>query len=155
MKTYREFQPTGFDSKGLGLDDKQDWLVAPNGTNRDAGVLTRANWEAQEKILAEADPDGLDHQVHRFGHWGNGWFEIVIVRPETLAAEVAEECDCSDYPVLSDDVYNRLEAEEKQCLWKQARLKERVELCVKAGINIMASRRDDMPQAVSEFIEVE
>lgn len=155
MKTYREFQPTGMDPKGLGLDDKQDWLVAPNGTNRDADLRTRANWEAQEKLLAEVDPEGKDHSVYRFGHWGNGWFEIILVRPETKAAEVAEECDCSDYPVLMDDVYNRLEQEEKQAEWKRARLKERIELCNKAGINIMASRRDDMPEAVSEFIQVD
>ena len=26
---YRDFAPTGFDSKGLGLPDQQDWFVLP------------------------------------------------------------------------------------------------------------------------------
>jgi len=32
-------------------------------------------------------------EVHRFGHWACGWFEIILVRPGTNAAKKAEEIE--------------------------------------------------------------
>ena len=109
MKTYSEFRPTGFDPKGLALEDRQDWLVAPCGHNRDSTLLDESNWATQLKAL----PEGDDAEIHCFGHWACGWFEILIVRPGSAAAKEAEELEgaLSNYPVLSDEDYSEREFE--------------------------------------------
>lgn len=114
LKTYREFRPTAFDARGLGCEDRQTWLVGPCSRTRDSGTLERANFDALVQSLEAIDPDGTDHEVHRFGHWGPGWFEIVLVRPDSKAHEEAAECACAleNYPVLSDDLYSQYESEE-------------------------------------------
>ena len=55
MITYREFRPSGFDVKGLGLDDRQDWLVAPVTVNRDSNCLERSNWEVVTDDITSTD----------------------------------------------------------------------------------------------------
>lgn len=147
MITYREFLPTCFDVAGLGCQGRQHWLVAPCGTNRDADALTRANFDALRECLAEVDPTGDDHEIYRFGHWANGWFELVLVRPGSAAAAEAESCEAAlaDYPVLSENLFSDYENEETMQAWRHARLKERIEWCSRAGVSIFAARRDDMP----------
>ena len=120
LTPYSEFRPTGFDSKGLGLDDRQTWLVAPCGTNRDADALTRSNWRVQAKEFVELDPNGEDHEVHRFGHWGPGWYKIVVCRPGSpaeLAARVIQ-LKYDNYPSLDDDRNSDAEQEEANEVWK-------------------------------------
>jgi hypothetical protein len=128
MRPYSKFQPTGFDPRGLCADrmghddddaDRSAWLVAPVGQNRDSAALSRSNFRVAERLLADADPGGVDHENHRFGHWACGWFEILIVRPGSPAHQTAWEIECalSDYPVLSDDDYCDLEAEESE--WEE------------------------------------
>src|SRR5688572_9599267 len=98
MQTYSKFRPSGFDCAGLGCDDQQDWFVAPVATNRDAGCLQRSNWEVVTEDIRKAG-DG-DCEIHRFGHWANGWFELMLIRPGSEAAKVAElwENALSEYP---------------------------------------------------------
>lgn len=119
MKTYSEFAPSGFDTRGLNLPDRQEWLVHPCGTNRDADVLTRSNWDVACADLLKLDPEGDDHEVHRFGHWACGWFEIVLVRPETLCATDAKQTEAalSDYPVLCDSHFSDAEQTEADAVW--------------------------------------
>mgnify|MGYP003117738496 CR=1 FL=1 len=104
MRLYREFQPTGFDHRGLGLRDQQDWLVVPVTRNRDSGPAEESNWETALKML-DPDDDCEDMETHSFNHWACGWFEIIIVKPGTKAAEVAEDIESAlaDYPLLGDE----------------------------------------------------
>jgi hypothetical protein len=120
LETYANFSPTPMDTKGLGLSDKQDWLVAPVMLNRDSGVLDRSNWEVVTKDIQKTDPEGETLEIHRFGHWACGWFEILIAAPNSLAAKCAEDWDAalSDYPIASDDHYSQAEYEEAQAVWK-------------------------------------
>lgn len=158
MKKYSEFRPTSHDPAGLGCDDRQDWLVGPCGTNRDADVRTRANWKALNNVLDEIDPDGNDHEVHRFGHWGPGWFEIVLVRPDTKCAEEAESIEngLADYPCVSDEVLSEEEDAEITSIWENSSVKERLEYIQEANdrgygngpehvVKIWAARKDEMP----------
>ncbi len=110
MIKYSEFQPTGADVKGLGLEDRQDWLVAPVCRTRDSGIRANSNFEALLGMLG----DGDDFETHSFTHWGPGWFEIILVQPGSNAARVAEECEKSleDYPVLDDEDISKREWEE-------------------------------------------
>jgi len=113
MITYKEYSPTQFDAKGLGLNDNQNWLVLI-GQNRDSDVLARSNYTCAIEALESVDPDGSDYEQHSFGHWACGWLEVVIVRPGSKAYDVAVEIEAclADYPVLNDDHYSELEWSE-------------------------------------------
>lgn len=121
MQTYAKFRPTGFDPAGAFLDDdRQDWLVLSVSQTRDSGPLDRSNFETAQKILADGRDDPEDFEIHRFGHWGPGWFEIIIVQPGSRAAELAEEIESrmENYPVLDDEDFSRREWEEFESGWK-------------------------------------
>lgn len=119
MKTYRQFRPTSRDCAGLGLPDQQDWLVVPIYQNRDSQVLERSNFQSAMAILEEKDR-GEDVEVHRFGHWGPGWFEIILVRPGSPAAQEAQclEDALANYCILNEDNFNQLAREEADLIWK-------------------------------------
>lgn len=145
MKRYREFQPTGFDPKGLGLDDRQEWLVVPVMRTRDSGPLDESNFDAAAKRLGG---EGDTVEVHRFGHWGPGWFEIIIVDPTSEAATVAQEIEAclADYPVLDENDFSEREWNAANETWRHCyNLKERIKLCAAAGVSIFAARRDTIP----------
>lgn len=129
LQRYAEFQPTGFDCKGLNSEhighgeedsDRSAWFVAPCSITRDSGALERANWIEQENALDSIDPAGESHETHRFGHWACGWLEIVLVKPGTRTADRAAELAAAleDYPVLSDDKLSELEHEEEVSDWE-------------------------------------
>lgn len=147
MKTYGEFRPTQFDTRGLGLPDRQDWLVAPCAHNRDSDTLTESNWHAQERIFQEADPRGEDREIHRFGHWGPGWFEIVLVRPGSKCASEADgiESALANYPVLDDSDFSDREHDAACEYWRAMSLRERVALLGRCEACIFSARRDEIP----------
>lgn len=128
MRTYSEFQPTGFDPRGLGLEDKQEWFVFPVSRNRDSEALTESNWRVSIRDLnALAEPETWE--LHRFGHWACGWFEIVIVQPGTAAAKLGETTEnaLADYPVLDEHDFSELEHEQADAMWRHMRQRERVD----------------------------
>ena len=99
MQTYGEFQPTGFDPAGLGLPDQQDWLVLGVGRNRDSGCLAESNFHT---ALKELGGESETVEVHRFGHWGPGWFEIILLHPSRKEDGESIESSLEDYCVLDD-----------------------------------------------------
>lgn len=154
MKTYREFRPTGFDPSGLGLPDRQDWILAPVSRTRDSGCLARSNWEVLTGELrstfgAEGEDSGWE--IHRFGHWGPGWFEIILLdpsRPELVAWAEDWARALADYPVASDNHYSELEWNETCEAWERASLRDRIEAIGRAGdCSIFAARRDELPES--------
>lgn len=102
MQTFSEFQPTVFDPKGVFLKNQSDWLVLSATRNRDSGVLPNSNFD---KALEMLGGEGKNVEVKRFGHWGHGWFEVIIVRPGTAEADTAEEIEAclEEYPTLDDE----------------------------------------------------
>lgn len=157
MIPYKDFQPTGMDSKGLGLPERQDWLVVGIAHNRDSDILTQSNWQVLSRELEKAEEGKSgesDWEIHRFGHWGPGWFELVLVRPETQIAKVAQELeDClSEYPVLDESHYSDLENQEIEQYWKLMCKRERIQVCAKAGISIFASRRNACPDECFRYL---
>ena len=127
MITYSQFRPTCFDRAGICLPDQQDWLVAPCSTNRDADALTRSNFKCCLSVLGG---ESETVQVHRFGHWGPGWFEIIIIDPaDKQRVKQAEEMEAalSDYPVLDEMDFSREEHEEADEVWRNCyRQKDRI-----------------------------
>jgi len=94
MITYREFRPTAFDAPGAFIHDEQrDWFVAPVMRTRDSDRAKRATFARVEKRIGAMDETGETWSIHRFGHWGPGWFEIILVKPGTRACAVAERIE--------------------------------------------------------------
>lgn len=117
LPTLRQTRPTPFDRSPADFracEDRGAWLVCPCSQTRDSDALERSNFEAQASTLAVADPSGEDYEVHRFGHWGPGWYEIAIVRPDSKAHRAAREIAAAlaSYPVLDDDAFSQLEWDE-------------------------------------------
>lgn len=117
MQKYSEFRPTAFDCRGLGLPDNQDWLVLPCSRTRDSGELDQSNFDTALKMLGG---ESNTVQVCRFGHWGPGWFEIIIVKPGSVAETTANEIEASlaDYPVLDETDFSNREWESYQEGWQ-------------------------------------
>ena len=146
MKTYREFRPSPHDVKGLNLPDRQDWFVAPVGTNRDADSLTRSNWavvtadlQAQDR---ECDPDGApDVEIHGFNHWACGWFEVALVRPDSPAFYTAERWEkrLDEYPVASEDHWSDLQTREAFEYWAGMGRSERARVLKRFGADPRAN----------------
>lgn len=157
MRIYREYRPTGFDCAGLnadriGPDDSPDvsaWLVAPCGRNRDSGLLTESNFEALRKLLRAVDPDEADFFVASFNHWACGWFEIILCRPDTPAAKVAEEAESglADYPLLDEDDHTDRVCNAEWEAWRGMSVRDRLGAIRESRVKIspFAARRDEIP----------
>jgi len=172
LPRYRDWAPTSFDTPGLRAEtmggyagspargyedadddiDRSDWLVLPVSQTRDSGALARSNYAAATASLDAVDPGAIDHEDHRFGHWGPGWVEILIVRPHTPCATVAGEilCALADSPVLDEEAYSDLEWEEAAESWRWASVRDRVESCQRHGVSVFAARRDAIPEGCWE-----
>jgi len=163
MERYGTWAPTSFDHAGAFLEDRQDWLVVPVMRTRDSGPLTESNFEAAWSIVEDASvlDNELSCESHRFGHWGPGWVEIILVRPESHCAKVAEdiEASLSDYPVLDDDDHSRREWDSANETWERCcNVRERVELIQEHNrgtsypVSIFAARYDSIPQGDNGYI---
>jgi len=114
MKTYAEHVPTPFDHH-LALEDREDWLLVPVSQTRDSGAFDKANFQAALEILGD---ESETVEVHRFGHWGPGWYEIILVHPSRLAEVEEIAASLEQYPVLNDEKLSELEREEEDEAWK-------------------------------------
>jgi hypothetical protein len=152
MITYKTFRPSQFDSHINFDEEREDWLVGPCSHNRDSDLLTESNWEALIKALGGES----EHvEIHRFGHWGNGWFEIILIKPDTDAAKTAQECADSleNYPSLDDNLNSDKQHEADYEYWKSMSLRERIEVCKKRNVSIFAARKDDsIPERVYDYL---
>ena len=78
-------------------------------------------------------------QVCRFGHWGPGWIEIIIVDPNhepTLDKAGGIICALEDYPVLDDNDFSEREYEAAQSTWENCfNERDRIEYLRKNGLN--------------------
>ena len=115
MQRYKDFSPTSFDSH-IEVEDIEDWFIVL-GRNRDSDILSESNWAT---VLEELGDEGDNVEIHRFGHWANGWFEIMLVRPDTKEADMAQEITnaLADYPVFDEDDLSRRECEEAGESWE-------------------------------------
>lgn len=157
MVKYEDFAPTTFDPKGYMLDNRGDWYVLPTAQTRDSGVLEKSNFETATKILGGERKHIVE--IHRFGHWGPGWFEIIIVNPKagkTTKKALGIECSLADYPVLDESDWSAKEWDAMQEAWEYASLEERMEICKDASTTIFAARHDYIPEDVyAEHLGVE
>lgn len=112
---YKDWAPSQFDTRGLCLEDRQDWLVAPVILTRDSGPLERSNWRV---VVEDLRRDGCEVEVHRFGHWSCGWFEIALVYPAAEHQVSVWEESLREYPKADDEDFSHEEEEEADEAWK-------------------------------------
>lgn len=118
MVTYKEWSPTEFDGKGQFMPERAEWLVLGVMRTRDSGPLDRVNFTA---ALEHLGGESGTVEVHRFGHWGPGWIEVILVDPSDVnAVAAAEEVEASlmDYPVLDEEALSAAEHEEFERVWE-------------------------------------
>jgi hypothetical protein len=117
MIKYKDFSPSPNDCKGLGLTDQQNWLVLEVFRNRDSQCLEESNFAVALDILGG---ESETVQVHRFGHWTNGWFELLLIDPNSEAYTQALEIESKleDYPLLDEDDVSDRQYEAAQETWK-------------------------------------
>lgn len=113
--------------------------------NRDSDTLTRSNFTCALELLG-GESDNV--QVHRFGHWACGWWEIIAVKKGTKEFKIAEDIErkLENYPVVNEDHWSELQYEEQTEYWNSLSIKERVELCWEHEISIFAARHESMPE---------
>ena len=161
METYGNFRPTCFDSRGAFLPDLRDWYVFPASVTRDSGSLDTSNFETVKEALGKFTEE--DVQIHRFGHWGPGWFEIILIRPDSEAASEAASMAAalSDYPILDEEDFSRREWEGAQETWEYMSIRGRYEAWKRTseynrdGANVFSIRSDDMPDWAFEYCRPE
>lgn len=116
FKKYGQFSPTQFDGH-IEIDGRENWLVMPVTRNRDSGCLEESNFQC---FLRGLGGEGRSVEVHRFGHWGPGWFEIIIVSPgakKKLEAAYDMAGSLQDYPILDEADHSERELEAEQESW--------------------------------------
>ena len=112
-KLYRDFSPTEFDCRGLGLSDRQDWYVAATKT-RDSCPIDVTNFRA---ILERLGGPSDTVEFHTFGHWACGHFDLVLVHAQHLP-ELTKMLDrLENYGVLDEDALSEYESEQMQVAW--------------------------------------
>lgn len=149
MQKYSEWSPTALDCRGLGLHDRQDWIVCPVIQTRDSGPLEASNYAS---ALALLDDARVEYEEHRFGHWGPGWYEIILVHPAGAAIVADIESRLEVYPLLDDDDFVRRQEDLAEEVWGNMSLRERVALSERFGYHLMSCRRDEVPQDRNGFL---
>lgn len=154
LKTFDDLNSAGSVdgwSNYAGDRSIKDHFVAPVSCSRDSGPLADSNFEvALEALGGEEGPV----EVHRFNHWGCGWFELILVDPtwepepeyEGMPLEEVLETlrdlrrSSEDYPVLDDEDYSRREHEATGDRWDWMSMRERVDLLRAEKESVFAAR---------------
>ncbi len=147
LPRYKDYRPTGFD-RHIEVDDIEDYIVVC-GRNRDSNILENCNFE---EILKYFGGESEEVQVHRFGHWGCGWFELLLVSPkqEDKAAEVIAGLE--NYPIWDDEAYSLACAAEAEDTWANASMRDRMYYCQRVGVSFLAARYDEIPYQVYDCL---
>lgn len=147
MKPWNASGITAFDSReNYAGEDLSHMLQLGVMRHRDADCLSESNFAvALERLGGESETV----QVHRFGHWAFGWYELILIDPSDARA-VAEgeaiERAIADYPLLDEEDFSRREWDKACHTWKSLGISYRVEACQHAGISVFAARRAELPE---------
>lgn len=126
MERYREWSPTPYDRAGLAGDREgiADWWVVLL-RNRDSDCIAESNFAAALDTLGG---ESETVEVHRFRHWGVGWFELLLVSPDREADARAIADRLAEYPVLDEDDLSRRELETAAGTWAECySVRERIQ----------------------------
>jgi hypothetical protein len=94
---------------GCGVDDVG---VGPVSRHRDSEPLDESNFRVILRHLQSIDPRVA---AERFGHWGVGWIEEIVIPLDNSAVIHGVEAwvpALQDYPVANEEDYAQLEADQ-------------------------------------------
>ena len=118
LTKYKDYQPSALDSKNNYISWDQeaeknlaDWLIAPVIKTRDADLLEQSNFDTALDLLG-GESDNV--QIHNFGHWACGHYDIILVKPDTDQAKIAQEIyeRLQNYAILDETHFSELEHEQ-------------------------------------------
>lgn len=142
---YKDWAPTPFDHRGAflhGDEPRRNWIVVPVCRTRDTGPREDSNFETALKILGG---EGDRVEVHRFGHWGPGWFEIILAHPRLVYQVEELQRSLEEYAFLDETDYSKREWEAAHEYWEGMGTRERMEWCARYDVSVFAARRDEVP----------
>lgn len=86
--------------------------------SRDSDTLTESNWVCALELLGG---ESESVQIHRFGHWACGWWEVLAVAKGSPQFAIAEDIEkqIEAYPVLNEDRYFEAEQMEADRVWSE------------------------------------
>lgn len=119
MEKYKDHQPTCFDRKGAFIPERHEWYLVPVSRTRGSGPLSESNFHVALEILGGERQNIVE--VHRFGHWGPGWYEVIIVNAQagkTFKKAESIESALDNYPVLDDEDFSHRETDEANEIWR-------------------------------------
>jgi len=152
MKRYKDWSPTDLDIAGLNAEtlDIGEWYVAPCILTRDSKALETSNFAACVRLCTEGDCNNDNWQRHSFGHWACGFFEVLLVRPDSAAYKAMERAEerLEDYCALDEDDWSNREHETVCEVWDSMSMRERIRMCVERRESVFAARRDSPPDRV-------
>lgn len=117
MKSFNQFKKDTWrnrmnQSKGLDSwsnysgQSNEAWcnFVVVLGRNRDSNNVEETNFEA---ALERLGGESKNVHVERFGHWGCGWFELLLVNPRSKKINEAYKItnELKKYPLLNEDSF--------------------------------------------------
>lgn len=158
MKTYREWSPTTHDTRGFNAGTEPgrpnpDWFVCPVLITRDTTEwsVEASNFETLQRSLEATDPDFVDHEDHTFRHWGPGWFTIVLVRPGSPVAQIAQDAQdaLETYPILDEMNLSMRESDAAAQCWADLDEDERREILISLGRDPELATTDGIPEGVA------
>lgn len=150
MTTTLDYRPTAVDSP-IGSffeydDPRRRWVVVATQTP-DSDAVSRSNFLAACRILG-GESDTVE--VHRYGHWGPGWVEVLIADTRHAATVQGIHDRLEDYPVLDEELLSHMEWEQAQDTWEGMFPAERTELCKQEGLDRRMARRKRFPEELYE-----
>lgn len=154
MKAAKNLKLWATPSHYYGAEYPEYYVCATQ--TRDSHCLDRANFDATLKAIGESKYTNAVI-VARASHWLCGWVEVLLVhRGASKKIAIADQIAAAlqNYPVVDENLYSQYENEEKESIWAQMDLRERMQLCVRAGLSCLAARHDYIPSDVDQYIEV-
>lgn len=99
------------------MEDLADMRVLPVALARDSQPIDESNFDAAQRILDDA---GAVYEVHRFGHWGVGWYEAILVAPDAASLAAAGEIvrALESYPLLDEGDASYREFKDQIRAWR-------------------------------------
>lgn len=127
-------------------DDAQLWAIFYT-SNRDSGILDTSNAEAIARVMAPYVRRGFAVEESH-GHWAVGHvdgYSLRVYRPDgkitrAFRTWVRLSSALEEYPVLDEDDYSRRELEATEEAWRDTSMRDRLDMCRRAGVRILAAR---------------
>lgn len=143
----------GLDSFDNYIGEGSDWVVVAVGRNRDSEILDESNFEAALDMLGG---ESETVQVNRYGHWGCGWFELILVDPKNKAAlKTAYQIKqlMAEYPVLDESDYFEREYEYQENYAEETKSELSRAICNHLGFDDLAETEEMIDLAAQLQIE--